>query len=224
VAGRATYTVKLSPADPGGRLSRVEVSWDAANAVPLRLAIYAKGDSTPVIQLAASSISYGKVPTSAFTLKPPTGAKVVDVSVPAPAAHATSPKKGKKPAEVTGAAAVARKLHFTLDAPATAAGRALTGVRLIGSGRQAGALLSYGQGLGGVYVMERPSTGKGHAVTAPSGDRAGLTLPSVTLKGATGQELDTALGSVLTFTRGGVGYTVLGSVQPSVVKAVANAL
>jgi hypothetical protein len=224
VAGRGAYTVKLSPADTGGRLSRIEVSWDAANAVPLRLAVYAKGDATPVIELAASSISYGRVAASTFAVPRPAGAKVVDVSLPTQAAAHSGAKKSHRPAEVTGAAAVARKLSFTLDAPATAAGRTLTNVRLLGKGSHAGALLSYGEGLGGVYVIERPSTGKGQGVAAPTGDRAGLTLPSVKLRGATGQELDTALGSVLTFTRAGVGYTVLGSVQPSVVKAVAGAL
>lgn len=230
VAGRATYTVKLSPADTGGRLDRVEVSWDAANAVPLRLAVYAKGDPTPVLGLAADSVSYAAVPASSF-IRPrtPAGAKVVDLSLPAQsdAAHtgkAGTGRKGARTPEVTGAAAVAKHLSFPLDAPASAGGRTLSEVRLLGRGTHAAALLSYGQGLGGVYVVERKATGKNAAVAAPKGDRAGLTLPSVTLRGASGQELDTALGSVLTFTRGGVGYTVAGSVPPSAVKAVAGSL
>jgi hypothetical protein len=46
----------------------------------------------------------------------------------------------------------------------------------------------------------------------------------VTIKGATGHELDTALGSVVQFTRGGVDYTVLGSVPAAAADAAARAL
>ena len=48
--------------------------------------------------------------------------------------------------------------------------------------------------------------------SASGGDHRGLSLPTVSINGATGQELDTALGTVVRFTRGGVAYTVLGSV------------
>ena len=40
----------------------------------------------------------------------------------------------------------------------------------------------------------------------------GASNPTVSINGAKGQELSTPLGTVLTFTRGGVSYTVLGSV------------
>ena len=40
-------------------------------------------------------------------------------------------------------------------------------------------------------------------------------LPSVSIGGTTGHELATALGTVVTFTRDGVSYTVLGSIPPA---------
>ncbi len=40
----------------------------------------------------------------------------------------------------------------------------------------------------------------------------------------TGEELDTALGSALRFSRGGVDYAVLGSVPPAAVEAAARGL
>ncbi len=51
-----------------------------------------------------------------------------------------------------------------------------------------------------------------------------FSLPTVSIHGATGQELVTALGTVLTFNRGGVGYTVLGSVPQVAAEAAARAL
>jgi len=42
--------------------------------------------------------------------------------------------------------------------------------------------------------------------------------------GADGQELATALGTMVRFTRGGVQYTVIGSVPPNAAEAAARAL
>ena len=52
----------------------------------------------------------------------------------------------------------------------------------------------------------------------------GSSLPKISINGASGQELDTALGTVLRFQRGGVDYTVLGSVPPTAAEAAARAL
>ena len=46
----------------------------------------------------------------------------------------------------------------------------------------------------------------------------------MSINGATGQELDTALGTMVRFTRGGVTYTVLGSVPSAAADAAARAL
>ena len=47
------------------------------------------------------------------------------------------------------------------------------------------------------------------------GSEGGLSLPKVSINGAQGEELDTALGTVLRFSRGGVDYVVVGSVPPA---------
>ena len=49
-------------------------------------------------------------------------------------------------------------------------------------------------------------------------------LPKVNIDGATGEELATALGTMLTFERGGVAYTVLGSVPPAAAENAARGL
>ena len=57
-----------------------------------------------------------------------------------------------------------------------------------------------------------------------TGHQQELSLPTVAINGATGSELDTALGTMIRFTRGGVSYTVLGSVTPAVARAAARGL
>ena len=56
------------------------------------------------------------------------------------------------------------------------------------------------------------------------GSDEGLSLPKVSINGVQGEELDTALGTVLRFSRGGVDYVVLGSVPPAAAEAAARAL
>ena len=59
---------------------------------------------------------------------------------------------------------------------------------------------------------------------APGSGHGVLSLPSVSINGATGTELATPLGTVVRFTRGGVAYTVLGSVAPYAAETAARAL
>ncbi len=82
-----------------------------------------------------------------------------------------------------------------------------------------GALVAYGKGLGGIAVIEQKSDGQ-----APQQSSHGNSIPTVSINGATGQELPTALGTVVRFSRGGVDYTVLGSQPSGVVLAAARAL
>src|SRR3954454_21006495 len=126
-AGQPSYTLRIAPKDDGGLLGAAEVAWDAAHGTPLRAAIYAQGQRAPVIELKATSIHYGSIPASDVTLKPPAGAKVVQVDPPA-RDGATSHRSGK---DVTGAKAVAGKLSFPLSAPAKLAGLPRRDVRLV---------------------------------------------------------------------------------------------
>jgi hypothetical protein len=216
VAGHAAYTVRISPKRDGGLLGGAELAWDAAAGVPLRAAVYAKGDSSPVLELAATGISFGQVDGSVFTVNAPADAKVVDL---APRQGSAEHGAGAdKPVE--GVGAVQAKLPFKLAAPDTLAGRPRAVVRLISSDRSPAALVTYGRGLGGVAVIESPAR-RGSDGTTPLAD---LQLPKVSIGGVTGRELGTALGTGVLFTRGGVDYVVLGSVSPSAAEAAARAL
>jgi outer membrane lipoprotein-sorting protein len=222
VAGQPAYTVRVSPKRNSGLLGGVQLAWDAAHGTPLRAAVYAKGTSSPVLQLEATDISFGPVSSSVFQVSPPASAKVTEVSPPkrarASRGHA---------AEVSGLAAVARRTSFRPAAPRSLAGMRRGGLHLVGHGRDTGALVTYGRGLGGLAVLEMPAKpGSSGRLQSASGDGEGpgLTLPSVSVNGASGQELDTALGTLVRFRRAGVDYTVAGSVGPPVARAAARGL
>ncbi len=82
VAGQPAYTVRVSPRENGGLLSGAELSWDATTGIPLRAAIYSTSSTAPVIELAATEISYGPVESSTLNFTPPANAKVEEVALP----------------------------------------------------------------------------------------------------------------------------------------------
>ena len=213
-ASRPSTTAGCSapPSSPGTRVQ----------GVPLRVAVYARGNSTPVLALTATNISYGAVAASDFAITPPAGAKVVQVSTADQAgragARARPAARAKAHREASGVAAVAKPR-------AVQAGRAEQAGRAAAADRQAAGLGRQAGGAG--HLRPEPRRHRGDRAARPtrrrrqagrSANRAraaaarGLSLPTVSINGATGQELDTALGTVLRFSRGGVAYTVLGSV------------
>ena len=225
-AGQPTYTVKLSPKDDGGLLGAAEVAWDAVRGAPLRAAIYADGQSGPVLELKATDVSYGAVPESDVSVSTPSGARVVDLS-PSDAKrgareHARKHKRGARQDEVRGVDAVQRELDFDLAAPAKLAGLPRKEVRLVSLDGKKAALTIYGAGFGAIGVLqhkvEKSEADKG------SDDAGALKLPEINIDGATGSELATALGTVVTFERDGVAYVVAGSVPPVAAENAARGL
>lgn len=101
VAGQAAYTVRVSPKENGGLIGGAELSWDATHGSPLRAAVYSTTGSSPVIELAATEISYGSVDSSTLDFKPPADAKVQDVALPTPSAKPDSTASGEDKPKVT---------------------------------------------------------------------------------------------------------------------------
>ena len=102
VAGQAAYTVRVSPREDGGLIGGAELSWDAVHGAPLRAAVYSTTSASPVIELAATEISYGPVDSSTLDFKPPANARVEDVTLPSK--HDTgsgSSSSGLNPPHVT---------------------------------------------------------------------------------------------------------------------------
>lgn len=214
VAGQATYTLHVAPKHDGGLLGGAEVAWDAGNGIPLRAAIYSSASSSPVLQLEATDVSFEAVSSSVFEISPPRGVKVVDLSPSSEADH-------KDPSSVVGAEAVQQGLGFPLVAPNSLAGLPQGEVRSIEIDGKTAALATYGKGLGGIAVIESASE---PGEETGSSSEGGLSLPKVSINGAQGEELDTALGTVLRFSRAGVDYVVIGSVPPAAAEAAARAL
>jgi outer membrane lipoprotein-sorting protein len=236
VAGQPAYKVVLSPKHSGGLIGDVQLAWDATHGVPLGIAIYSRGSSTPVLELKATDISFGPVSSKDFKVTAPAGAKVVRISSPAHAVAKSPAGKAarkalharKADAEVIGPAAVRAHLPFRLAAPQKLVGLPRQSVQLLDWGGSPAALVTYGQGLGGIAVIEQTAPGgassQSQSQSQSQGGGQGLSLPTVSINGATGQELATALGTVLRVPNGGVEYTVIGSVPPTAAEMAAKAL
>ena len=214
IAGQPSYTVRVSPKHDGGLLGAVELAFDANRPVPLKVAVLSQGDSNPVLALTVTDISFGSVPAGDLAVHLAPGAKIVRVRPPHPPAR---PAGSKHQAEVAGPTAVAAAVPFTLNAPASLVGVPRQDVRLIDGSGSPGAMVVYGHGLGAIVLVEQQA---GSAKDAgPLGS-----LPSVSINGASGHELATALGTAIQFNRGGVRYTLVGSLPAAAAEAAARAL
>lgn len=226
VAGREAYTVKVAPAHDGGLIGAGRLSFDAANGAPLRLGVYAAGNPSPVLELTATDIQFGPVSNGDLSATPPAGAKIVKVGTPGggAAGHPNHAARHRgEAAAVTGPKAVAAQLPFTLSAPDTLVGLPRKDVRLITRDGTKGALVTYGAGLGGIVVFEQ-AAGKKAPAKQGDGEHSQLSLPQVSIGNVSGQELATALGTMVRFQRAGVQYTIVGSVPPAAAEAAARGL
>jgi outer membrane lipoprotein-sorting protein len=222
VAGRAAYTVRLSPKRNGGLIGAGEIAWDALNGVPLRIGVFAKGAASPVLELTATDVSFGPVPASSFDVSPPPDAKVVEVATPS--GQQDRADHGER-VPVTGVQAVDKAVPFALSAPPALAGLSRDEAKLVHPDHGGAALVTYGRDLGGIAVLEQASDPAEPIPSPhPEGDHGGLSLPTVSIDGVQAEELATPLGTVLRFERGGVAYTVIGSVPPATAEAAARGL
>jgi outer membrane lipoprotein-sorting protein len=106
VAGQPAYTVRIAPKEGGSLFAAAELSFNADNGTPLRAAVYSTESSSPVLELAATEISYGPVADSMFELTPPANVKIEEVverharaesNLALPVHRATNPAKHAKP-------------------------------------------------------------------------------------------------------------------------------
>ena len=208
IAGRPAYSSQLQPKSSAGLLSAVQVSWDAANGAPLRLAAIARGQKDPAFSFEVTEARFGPVDPAVFEMKPPAEAKVQDLS---------SPKPGKqKP--LRGLEAAQAGASFPLRAPAQLDGLKRSSVVLSPDGRSATA--RYGRGLGSVTVME--SAARAEKPKAEASKTAGLL--AVKIGSSDGSVLSTSLGSMVSFEKDQVRFLVIGSVDRNKILAVARAL
>lgn len=222
VAGQPAYTVRVAPKDDGGLLGAAKLAWDSVTGAPLRAAVYAQGQESPVLELKATEVDYGAVSDDAVKATVPADAEVVTLGDDE-ADHPGAKAKGKHTV-VSGVDAVAKQLDFALAAPDTLAGLPRQGVHLVDADGDKGALVTYGEGLGAIVVFQHKA--KADEKKRDGGFHGGgdSPLPEINIDGTTGTELATALGTVVTFERGGVRYLVAGSVPPVAAENAARGL
>jgi len=217
IAGRPVYSVRVSPRHDGGLLGAVQLAWDAQQGVPLKLAVYSRGNSSAVLALTATDVHYGAISSSDLTVHAPASIKPVNVKLPT-----SSSVKGMKShsgSSATGTAAVAAALPFRLSAPGSLVGLPRKAVRLIQTGDSKAAVVLYGQGLGTIAVIEQQAATGNAANNSPL-----AALPAISINGARGHELATALGTAIQVSSGGVTYTLIGSVPAVAAEAAARAV
>lgn len=236
IAGQPAYSVRITPkASEGGMIGGFGVAWDAVHGVPLDVAIYAKGSSSPVLELRATQISFGSISAGDLNVAIPHGAKIDKIGTTSSGkeTNATSAhhRSGLKMA-AQGLAAVRAAVPFALDAPASLGNLAQSGVRELTVNGKPAALISYGEHLGTVFVLEQ-ATDANTKRTGPlglsaaggnGGGQGGISLPTTNINGASATVVPTALGTIVTFDHNGISYTIAGSVPRSVAEAVARGL
>jgi outer membrane lipoprotein-sorting protein len=229
VADQPTYTVRVAPKDDGGLLGAAKLAWDSVTGAPLRAAVYAQGQTTPVLELKATEVDYGAVSDDAVKTTFPQNAKVVTLGGDN-AGNSADAKDHAKHSVVSGVDAVARQLDFALAAPDKLAGLPRQGVHLVSTDGDKGALVTYGKGLGAIVVFQHKVDAAKDAADEKQhgggfhGGGKDSPLPEINIDGTTGTELATALGTVVSFERGGVKYLVAGSVAPVAAENAARGL
>jgi outer membrane lipoprotein-sorting protein len=196
VAGQPAYQLVLSPRSASSLIGRVTIAIDATRNVPLRVQVFARGASSPAIQVGYTSISFVKPAAGNFNFTTPAGAKV---KVENPAA-AEGTRKGTK---ASGEPQVIGKGWMSV---AVLPASDLAGVM------GAGSVSSSAAGVGSQSV----ASGSGE-----SGAVAGALMKSATpVHGAwgSGRLLRTSLVSVLMTSSG---HVLVGAVAPAVLYAAA---
>jgi outer membrane lipoprotein-sorting protein len=214
VAGEPAYEVSVSPKHDGGLLGSAALAWDAARGVPLRIAVYAQGASAPVLEVEATDVSFGAIPSSDVEVAPPPSARVVDLGSPRGKLGAHDKSSG-----VSGLDAVKAAAPFPVVAPDTLVGLPRQDVRLIGGKDSPTAVAVYGKGLGAILLVERLADTSGNGSNGPL-----ASLPTISLDGVTAHELATQLGTVIAWQRGNTMFVLAGSLPPAAAEAAARTL
>ncbi len=223
VAGRWAYPLTLEPKDKSVTLvERAETLVDAEAFVPLRFELYAEGRPEPVARYEAKGFQVGPVPDARFEFETPPGATV---ERPAPQEDwADEYRTGDEPREAASVEEASGLAGFTVeDLPEAPGGRELEEIMVAGDG----AVLTYGSDWGAVVLAEKAGDeeGAGPSLGAGAADQgSGLQVPAVDLGGVQARELSTPVGTVLSWSNGGVSYTLAGSVPAAELREAARGL
>ncbi|HEV2344668.1 MAG TPA: hypothetical protein VGS97_11285 [Actinocrinis sp.] len=80
VAGRAAYTLVITPKQKGSLIGKVTIAIDYQNGAPLQVAIYPAGSGTPAFEVGFTSVSFSAPSDAQFNFTPPKGATVQELN------------------------------------------------------------------------------------------------------------------------------------------------
>ena len=76
VAGRDSYTLRITPRTTGTLVDRVLIAVDAGNGVPLQVTVFARGHAEAALQSGFTSVDFSRPAASRFEFAPPKSATV----------------------------------------------------------------------------------------------------------------------------------------------------
>jgi outer membrane lipoprotein-sorting protein len=222
IAGRWAYPLTLEPRDRGKTLvERAEALVDAEAFVPLLFELYAEGRPEPVARYEAQDFLVGPVPDARFEFETPPGATV---ERPDPREdRADEYRAGDEPRKVASVEGASELAGFTVKAlPEVPGGRELEKIVVAGDG----AVLTYGSDWGSVVLAQKAGGERGAGPSVGAEIQGGeLQVPVVDLGGGVlARELSTPVGTVLSWSDGGVSYTLAGSVRAAELREAARGL
>ena len=223
-AGRWAYPLTLEPKDGSLTLvERAEVLVDAEAFAPLRFELYAEGTPEPVARYRVGDFEVGPVPDRRFEFETPPGATVERIEPPE-GERADGGREGGAPRVVGSVEEAGELAGFPVEGLAEApGGRRLEGIRAASGG----AVITYGSGWGTVVLTEKAGGGEGPEPRPDAGEgrEESLQLPTVDLGGGVeAREVATPVGTVLSWSSGGVSYTLAGSLPAAELEAAARTL
>lgn len=98
VAGRSAYQVVLTPDDPDTLVGGAVLTVDAETGLPLRVAVTAKGQSSPAFSVGFTDVDLTAPSDDVFAFTPPAGAEVTEVAAPTGAPREGAPAGHDHPA------------------------------------------------------------------------------------------------------------------------------
>jgi outer membrane lipoprotein-sorting protein len=221
VAGRWAYPLTLEPRDKSATLiERAEALVDAETFVPLLFELYAEGRPEPVARYEVRDFQVGPIPEARFEFETPPNATVERLEPKDD--RAGRYRGGEEPRKVASVEEASSLAGFTVQAlPEAPGGRELEKIVVAGDG----ALLTYGSDWGTVILAQKAGgeRGAGSSVGAEI-QGGGLQVPVVDLGGIPARELSTPVGTVLSWSDGGVSYTLAGSVPAAELRGAARGL
>jgi outer membrane lipoprotein-sorting protein len=224
VAGRWAYPLTLEPKDKSATLvERAETLVDAEAFVPLLLELYTEGKPEPVARYEAQDFQVGPVPDARFEFETPPGATV---ERPEPRnSREDADREGDQPRKAASVEEASELAGFTVEElPEAPRGRELEEIMVAADG----AVLTYGSDWGAVVLAEKPAGEEeaAHSLGSGAGGQGGeLQVPVVDLGGGVqARELSTPVGTVLSWSDGGVSYTLAGSVPAAELREAARGL